>query len=117
MQSFQYSQKPNELLLINLGNLFFEDKQYKKAINFFSQAKKKNPQNFYALKKIFTCYIQLINLEKNLLIIERKSLADLESSIKDGRYENQSYRLDGLPVINHNIYYSYILYHLLLYKF
>ena len=30
------------------------------------------------------------NTEK--LIIERKSLGDLASSIKDGRYEEQSYR-------------------------
>ena len=30
------------------------------------------------------------------LIIERKSISDLLSSIKDGRYEEQSYRLNGL---------------------
>jgi ERCC4-type nuclease len=39
------------------------------------------------------------------LIIERKSIQDLLSSIKDGRYEEQSYRLNGLPHPNHNIYY------------
>lgn len=39
------------------------------------------------------------------LIIERKSLGDLASSIKDGRYEEQSYRLNGLPHHNHNIIY------------
>lgn len=39
------------------------------------------------------------------LIIERKSINDLLSSIKDGRYEEQSYRLNGLPNHNHNIYY------------
>jgi ERCC4-type nuclease len=43
------------------------------------------------------------NTEK--LIIERKSLGDLASSIKDGRYEEQSYRLNGLPHHNHNIMY------------
>lgn len=31
--------------------------------------------------------------EKELVIIERKSLSDLVASIKDGRYEEQSYRL------------------------
>lgn len=39
------------------------------------------------------------------IIIERKTLADLESSIKDGRYEEQSYRLNGLQHHNHNIMY------------
>jgi len=39
------------------------------------------------------------------LIIERKSVADLLSSIKDGRYEEQSYRLNGLSHHNHNIIY------------
>ena len=39
------------------------------------------------------------------LIIERKSVSDLLASIKDGRYEEQSYRLNGLNHHNHNIYY------------
>ncbi len=43
--------------------------------------------------------------EKDLVIIERKSLADLAASIKDGRYEEQSYRLNGLAHHNHNIIY------------
>ena len=41
-----------------------------------------------------------------LLLFERKSLNDLASSIKDGRYVEQSYRLDGYESIpNHNIVY------------
>jgi ERCC4-type nuclease len=40
-----------------------------------------------------------------LLLIERKTIADLLSSIKDGRYEEQSYRLNGLNHHNHNIMY------------
>lgn len=39
------------------------------------------------------------------VVIERKSVADLAGSIKDGRYEEQSYRLNGLPHHNHNIIY------------
>jgi ERCC4-type nuclease len=39
------------------------------------------------------------------LIIERKSVSDLLASIKDGRYEEQSYRLNGLEQHNHNIIY------------
>lgn len=42
---------------------------------------------------------------KDLVIIERKSLSDLAASIKDGRYEEQSYRLNGLSHHNHNIIY------------
>lgn len=42
---------------------------------------------------------------KEYLIIERKTLLDLSASIKDGRYEEQSYRLDGLTHHNHNIIY------------
>lgn len=43
--------------------------------------------------------------DKELLIIERKSLADLESSIKDGRYKEQSFRLNETNLHNHNIIY------------
>jgi len=39
------------------------------------------------------------------VIIERKGLGDLAASIKDGRYEEQAYRLNGLPIHNHNIIY------------
>ncbi len=42
---------------------------------------------------------------KNLIIIERKSLQDLESSIKDGRYNEQSFRLNQSITHNHNIIY------------
>jgi ERCC4-type nuclease len=43
--------------------------------------------------------------EEEKIIIERKTLLDLQSSINDGRYEEQSYRLNGLPNHNHNIIY------------
>lgn len=51
--------------------------------------------------------IHLVDEEtgRELLLIERKSLSDLAASIKDGRYREQSYRLDGHPVHNHNIVY------------
>jgi ERCC4-type nuclease len=39
------------------------------------------------------------------LLIERKTLGDLVASIKDGRYEEQSYRLNHLDIPNHNILY------------
>ena len=48
----------------------------------------------------------IINDEtEDKIVIERKSVADLLSSIKDGRYEEQSYRLNGLHHHNHNIVY------------
>jgi crossover junction endonuclease MUS81 len=57
--------------------------------------------------------IAFVEIDKNdneigddLLLLERKSLNDLASSIKDGRYAEQSFRLDGYkPVPNHNIVY------------
>jgi len=42
---------------------------------------------------------------KELLIIERKTISDLASSICDGRYKEQSFRLSESPVLNHNILY------------
>jgi ERCC4-type nuclease len=47
----------------------------------------------------------LCNNDVEKVVIERKSLRDLAASIKDGRYEEQSYRLNGLPIHNHNIVY------------
>jgi len=45
------------------------------------------------------------NNNEDILIMERKTINDLLSSIKDGRYEEQSYRLNGLNNHNHNILY------------
>ena len=45
------------------------------------------------------------NKEEDLVIVERKSIRDLAASIKDGRYDEQSYRLNGIPHHNHNIIY------------
>jgi ERCC4-type nuclease len=59
---------------------------------------KKNVKNYLLIfcieKKVITLGdIHFVNDEKEVLIIERKSLSDLIASIKDGRYEEQSYRL------------------------
>lgn len=43
--------------------------------------------------------------DTELIIIERKSTNDLISSIKDGRYKEQSQRLNGCSIHNHNIIY------------
>jgi ERCC4-type nuclease len=42
---------------------------------------------------------------KEYILIERKSVSDLTSSIKDGRYAEQSFRLSGTSYPNHNIIY------------
>ena len=39
------------------------------------------------------------------IIIERKTLYDLAASIKDGRYAEQSFRLNNYDIHNHNIVY------------
>ena len=41
---------------------------------------------------------------KELILIERKSIEDLSSSIIDGRYAEQSFRLNNSNIHNHNIY-------------
>ena len=45
------------------------------------------------------------NIEESDIIIERKSISDLLSSITDGRYKEQSYRLQNCSIHNHNIIY------------
>ena len=45
------------------------------------------------------------NTEYPDIIIERKSINDLIASLKDGRYNEQSFRLDKYPIHNHNIFY------------
>ena len=43
--------------------------------------------------------------DKELIIIERKTVKDLAASIKDGRYKEQSARLDSTELPNHHIIY------------
>ena len=45
------------------------------------------------------------NSNNDLIIIERKTVTDLASSIYDGRYKEQSYRLQHSNTHNHNIIY------------
>lgn len=42
---------------------------------------------------------------EELIIIERKTLQDLAASIRDGRYNEQSFRLNNCKIHNHAIYY------------
>jgi len=47
----------------------------------------------------------VISTTKEFIIIERKTLKDLAASIKDGRYREQSFRLNKCACHNHNIIY------------
>jgi ERCC4-type nuclease len=49
--------------------------------------------------------IILNDKEEEQLIIERKSVSDLAASIKDGRYAEQSFRLNNYKMHNHKIVY------------
>ena len=57
------------------------------------------------LGDIIICSNQNDNGQIDNILVERKTLSDLAASIKDGRYDEQSYRLNGLPLHNHNIVY------------
>jgi ERCC4-type nuclease len=49
--------------------------------------------------------IHILLNEKEKILIERKTVSDLFASIKDGRYEEQSFRLQENEIHNHNIVY------------
>ena len=64
----------------------------------------------------YNCEIEILNLDlgdiiicdktkEEKVIIERKTLQDLASSIRDGRYNEQSYRLNNCNLHNHHIIY------------
>jgi len=65
----------------------------------------------YPTVKIKQCQLNLGDIiiedddENIVIIIERKSVSDLASSIGDGRYSEQSFRLNGCAIHNHNIVY------------
>jgi ERCC4-type nuclease len=68
----------------------------------------RNPSYIQLSKEVLNLGDILIKTDENkdVLVIERKSLTDLLASIKDGRYEEQSYRLlhsSGFPP--HSVFY------------
>ena len=86
---------------------------YLDSLDVFSNQKQKIPINISVKAlSLGDVIIKVISVSENgsvtereELIIERKSIQDLLSSIKDGRYEEQSFRLNGCDVHNHNIMY------------
>ena len=90
-------------MILNIDNR--EPKEIINYLNFFNESSKnKVIINITTLNLGDYVFYDEIN-EKNILIIERKSLNDLEASIKDGRYNEQSFRLNEANIENHNIYY------------
>ena len=90
-------------MILNIDNR--EPKEIINYLNFFNESSKnKVIINITKLNLGDYVFYDEIN-EKNILIIERKSLNDLEASIKDGRYNEQSLRLNEANIENHNIYY------------
>ena len=65
-----------------------------------------NSLNFIEISTLDIGDIHICDNSNNILIIfERKTIPDLLSSIKDGRYSEQSLRLSENNLHNHNIYY------------
>ena len=84
-----------------------EPKQIIKYINHLNDLAKDKERILIEIKALdlgdYIIYDE--KLDKNIIIIERKSTNDLEASIKDGRYNEQSFRLSENDTHNHNIYY------------
>lgn len=60
----------------------------------------------FEIKQLDIGDIQFLNSAGEIaLIFERKTINDLASSILDGRYKEQGFRLDKHSLHNHNIYY------------
>lgn len=86
--------------------LYIDNREPKQIINLINSYNNNAKEQFEIIIKSLDLGDYLIeNEDKSLILFERKSLADLEASIKDGRYSEQSYRLNECAIANHNIIY------------
>tara|TARA_Y100000816_G_C26049206_1_gene549980 strand:- start:451 stop:1284 length:834 start_codon:yes stop_codon:yes gene_type:complete len=88
--------------------LLIDNREPKELINYlnFLNSESKNKIEIIVKSLVLGDFIIYDEIsENNIIIFERKSLRDLEASIKDGRYNEQSLRLDNEYIHNHNIYY------------
>tara|TARA_B100001093_G_scaffold506125_1_gene564538 strand:- start:2102 stop:2914 length:813 start_codon:yes stop_codon:yes gene_type:complete len=86
--------------------LYIDSREPKQIINLIANYNNNAKEQFEIIIKSLDLGDYLIeNEDKSLILFERKSLADLEASIKDGRYSEQSYRLNECAIVNHNIIY------------
>ena len=84
------------------------DNRERELIDLIPELLKTNKLDYdYEIKSLELGDIIIYNEEeeKEEIIIERKNLNDLASSILDGRYAEQSLRLDSVITPNHNIIY------------
>ena len=86
--------------------LYIDNREPKQIINLINSYNNNAKEQFEIIIKSLDLGDYLIeNEDKTLILFERKSIADLEASIKDGRYSEQSYRLNEYAIANHNIIY------------
>ena len=86
--------------------LYIDSREPKQIINLIANYNNNAKEQFEIIIKSLDIGDYLVEYEdKSLILFERKSLADLEASIKDGRYSEQSYRLNECAIANHNIIY------------
>jgi ERCC4-type nuclease len=92
-----------------IPSYIFNDIQMKNDIVDTTDATDAGENNKLYKLKIQQLHIGDIVIEddsgKTIIIFERKTLSDLAASIKDGRYNEQSFRLDKEPLHNHHIVY------------
>lgn len=99
--------QPKNKILSNTTNIIFDIREH----DLIEQCKQiiENDTSFSNIN-VITEQLPLGDIIINngftdVLLIERKSINDLASSITDGRYEEQSFRLNGIQQNNHNIMY------------
>ena len=88
--------------------LYIDSREPKSIITYIRYLNENSKYKIDIVEKPLDIGDYLFYNEKNkseIILIERKSLNDLESSIKDGRYSEQSIRLNSSEIHNHNIYY------------
>ena len=86
--------------------LYIDSREPKQIIDLIANYNNNAKEQFEIIIKSLDLGDYLVEYEdKSLILFERKSLADLEASIKDGRYSEQSYRLNECAIANHNIIY------------
>jgi ERCC4-type nuclease len=77
-----------------------------REVALLNQLQKQNSHHLSITRENLTIGDVVISSDGSpLIIIERKTLNDLSASIKDGRYKEQTFRLNILPLSNHSIFF------------
>ena len=79
---------------------------FEKCSDFLQQGKNTSIEIFKEVLPLGDILLKSSQSDELLLLIERKTFGDLLASVKDGRYEEQSYRLSNSDIIHpHSIIY------------